>query len=94
MQAILLYGSETRVVLASITKRIKGTNKEFLKMVTGKRAKQLGDGTWEMPGEEGIREAAGTKLDSIYIDKLQATVAQWVVLCPFFRCVKGMQGMK
>ena len=56
------------VILASITKRIKGTNTEFLKMITGKRAKQLGDGTWETTGSEGIREAAGTQLDRIYID--------------------------
>ena len=53
-------------------------------MVTGKRAKQLGDGTWEMPGAEGIREAAGTQSDRIYIEQWQTTVAQWVALRTLF----------
>ena len=84
VQSILLYGSEMGVISASITKRIKGTNTEFLKMITGKRAKQLGDGTWETAGAEGIREAAGTQSDRIYIEQRQETVAQWVALRPLF----------
>ena len=47
--------------------KIEGTHTEFLRMITGKRAKQLEDGTWETPGTEGIREASGTQLDRIYI---------------------------
>ena len=38
----------------------EGTHTYFLQIITRKRAKQLGDGTWETPGVEGIREAAGT----------------------------------
>ena len=53
-------------------------------MVTGKRAKELGDGTWETPGAEFIREAGGTQLGSIYIEQQQATIAQWVALRPLF----------
>ena len=44
LQAILLYGSETWVLLASMEKRIEGTHTEFLRMITGNREKQLGDG--------------------------------------------------
>ena len=54
VQAILLYGSETWVLLASMEKRIEGTHTELLRMITGKRAKQSGDGTWEMLEAEGI----------------------------------------
>ena len=62
---------------------------EFLKMITGKRVKQLEDGTWETPGEEVIREAAGTQSDRIYIERRQATVAQWVALRSLFEvCVR------
>ena len=50
MQAILLYRSETWVLWESMSKRIEGTHTELLRMVTGKRAKQLGDGTWDTPG--------------------------------------------
>ena len=53
-------------------------------MITGKRAKQLGDETWETPGEEGIREAVGTQPDRIYIEQRQATVVQWVALRTLF----------
>ena len=38
-------------------------------MIMGKRAKQLGDGTWETPGAEGIQEAVGTQLARIYIER-------------------------
>ena len=46
VQAIILYGSETWVLLSSMVNRIEGTHTEFLKIVTGKRAKRLGYGTW------------------------------------------------
>ena len=55
VQAIPLYGSETWILSASMANRIEGTHTEFLKIITGNRAKQLGDGTWETTGEEGIQ---------------------------------------
>ena len=60
VQAIILYGSEAWVFLNSMANRIKGTHTELLRMITGKRAKHSGDGIWEMPGAEGIRESSGT----------------------------------
>ena len=55
VQAILLYGSEMWVLSVSVSNRIEGMHMEFLQMITGKREKQLEDGTWETPGEEGIQ---------------------------------------
>ena len=55
-----MYGLGAWVLSASMKSRIEGTHTEFLQMITGKRKKKLGDGTWETPGEEGIHEAAGT----------------------------------
>ena len=46
VQAIILYGSETWVLLASMEKRLEVRHTEFLRMITVKKAKQLGDGTW------------------------------------------------
>ena len=74
MQAIILYGSETWVLLASMTKRIEGSHTEFLRIITGKRASQLVDGTWETPVAEGIREEAGTQLTRTYIEQRQEIV--------------------
>ena len=45
VQAIILYGSETWVILASMEKKIEGTHTEFLKIIMVKRSKRLGDGT-------------------------------------------------
>ena len=84
MQEILFYGSETWVLSTSTAKRIDGTHTEFLQIITGKRAKHLGDGTWETTGVEGIQEAAETHLDRIYIYLRKASVAQWVALSPLF----------
>ena len=67
-----------------MAKRIEGKHTEFLKIIMGKIAKQLGDGTWETPGVEGIREAVGTESARIYIERRQSTVAQWVALRPLF----------
>ena len=52
VQVILLYASETWVLLASIAKRIEGMHTEVMRIITGKRANILGDGTWETPGAE------------------------------------------
>ena len=84
MQAILLYKLETWVLSASMVKRVEGTHIEFLQLITGKRSRRLGDGAWETLGAEGVREAAGTQLARIYIERWQGTVAQWVALRPLF----------
>ena len=84
MQAILLYGSETWVFSESMVKRVEGTHTEFLRLITGKRARQLGDGTWETQGTEGVQEALGTQLARIYLEQRQATVEHWVALRPLF----------
>ena len=41
---------------------------------------RLRDGTWETPGAEGVREAAGTQSARTYIERRQATVDHWVAL--------------
>ena len=55
VQAIILFRSETWVLSESMAKRIEGMHMEFLKMITGKREKQLEYGIWKTPGEEGIQ---------------------------------------
>ena len=95
VQAVLLYGSETWVLLASMANSIEETHTELLQMIMGKRLKQLGDEIWETPGAEGTREGLGNQSESIYIEQQQATVAQWVALCSLFEvCTreKGYEG--
>ena len=84
VQAVLLYGSEAWVLLASMANSIEETHTELLQMIMGKRLKQLEDETWETPGAEVTREGLGNQSESIYIEQQQATVAQWVALRPLF----------
>ena len=83
-QAILLYGSETWVISAAMERKVEGTHIGLLRQITGKRARRLGDGTWETPGAEEVREVAQTQSAMTYIGRRQATVAQWVALRPLF----------
>ena len=62
--------------------KLEGTHKEFLRMIMGKRANYLGDGTLETPGAEGIQEEDGTKSARIYIEQRQATMAHWMAILP------------
>ena len=71
VQAILLYGSFTWVIFAEMEKEVEGANTSFLRQITGKRARRIGDGTWEMPGVEVVREAAGTQLVITHIERHQ-----------------------
>ena len=84
VQAILFYGSKTWVLLVSIAKSVERTHTEFLIMITRKRERQLGDSTWETPGAEVVQEVEGTQLESIYIERHQENVAQWVALRSLF----------
>ena len=84
VQESLFYGLEMWVLLESMAKRIEGIHTEFLRMITGKKSKQLGDGTWDSPRTEVIRKKAVTQLARIYIERRQETVAQWVALHPLF----------
>ena len=54
VQAILLYGSETWVLSESMENRVEETHTDLLRLITGKRASQLGDRIWETPGSEGM----------------------------------------
>ena len=65
VQTILLYGSETWVILEAMKKKVEGAHTDFLRQMTGNLARQIVDGTWETPRAEVVREATGTKLEPI-----------------------------
>ena len=52
-----------------MTNMVEGTHTEFLQLITGKRVKELVDGTWETPGEKVLLEAVGTQSSRIYIER-------------------------
>ena len=67
----------------------KGAHVGFLRQVTGTKDQRLGDETWRNKGSDRVLQAAGTKPLWEYMNKSQATVAEWVALRPIFEvCAK------
>ena len=60
-QAVLLFGSETWVLLASMESKIEGSHTVFLREIMEKRLWEIADGTSEKPRAEVVQEAAGTQ---------------------------------
>ena len=54
----------------------------FLKQITGKRVVQKKDRTWRCVAAEKVLKKARTQSPGDYIDRRQATVAEWVTLHP------------
>ena len=61
-----MYSLETCVLFASGGRNVEGTHTGFLQNIMGERSWRLGDKTWEMPGVEGVQEAAGMQLMMTY----------------------------
>ena len=61
-----------------------GVPHDFLRQVTGKHTRMQQYGTWRREGDESVLKAAGTQNIRTYINRRQATVAQWVDLWPIF----------
>ena len=82
VQAVLLFGAETWVVLAAMLNKIKGVNVGFLRQVMEMKAQRIGDETCTQEGPDRVLQAAGTKPIREYINKRQATMEDWVDLRP------------
>ena len=93
-KAVVLYGLETLVLLVEMEKKIERAHSNFLRQITGKQARRLGDRMWETPQAEGVREALGTQSEMTNIGRRQATVAQLVVLRPLFEVCTREKGYK
>ena len=61
VQAVLLFGDETWVLLAAMINNIEGVHVVFLLQVTGMKARRLGDKTWTKEGLDRVLHAEGTK---------------------------------
>ena len=67
-----------------VKKRLEEINIGFLKQVTGNRARWQQDGCWRREGADSMLQVAGTQPLRTYIDRRQATVAEWVATRPIF----------
>ena len=69
VQAVILFGDKTWVLLEYMLKNIKGVHVGFLQQVTGMKAQRRGEETWTKEGPDRLLQAAGTKPLQEYIDK-------------------------
>ena len=59
VQAVLLFGSETWVLLASMLNKLEGVHVGFLQQVMGTKAQSLRDKTWTKEGLDRVIQEAG-----------------------------------
>ena len=57
----------------------------FLRQLTGNTATQHGGRTWRSAAEARVLKESCTHTLGTYIDKIQATVAEWVELIPILK---------
>ena len=82
VQSVLLFGAEGWVLSEVVSMKLEGVFVGFLWGITRQRAEQQKDGTWRQVEAETLLEKAGTQPLGTYIDRRQATVAEWVALRP------------
>ena len=68
----------------TIIQRLEGAHVIFLWQVTRKQAARRRDGSWHKVTEEAVLQGVGTQMLRTYVDRLQATVAEWVATRPIF----------
>ena len=74
-QAVLLFGSDTWLILAGKDWKIEVAHKCFISHITWQRSRQIADGKWEMPGTEVVWETAVTQSVMTNIGRRQAIKA-------------------
>ena len=84
LQAVLIFGAETWVLLVEMSRNLEGVHVGFLRQVTGQKSKWQREGTWRSAAESRVSKEAGTQTLGTNIDKRQTTVEEWVALGPVF----------
>ena len=91
VQAVLLFGKICGSCKRPQRSRYWGYT-QVLRQVTGKQVRRRRYGTFQGEGDERVLKAAGTQGVHTYIDRRQATVAQWVDLLPVFEVYERETG--
>ena len=65
-----------------MSRKLEGVHVGFLQRIKRQRVVQQKDGTWRQVAAGTVIEKAGTQPLGTYIDRRQATVAEWVALRP------------
>ena len=68
VQAVLLFGSETWVLLAEMSRNMEGVHVILLRQLTGQKAARQRDMTWRSMAAVRVPEEAGIQTLGTYID--------------------------
>ena len=82
IQSVLFFGAETWVLSEVMSRKLEGAHVGLLRRIMKQRSVQQKDGIWRQVEAETVIENTVTQPLGTYIDRSQATVAEWVVLCP------------
>ena len=82
VQTVLIFGEETWVLSEAISSNLEEVHMGFLNQITGQREVQQEDGTWRQVEEKKVLEKAESHSLGNYIERIHATVAEWVELRP------------
>ena len=63
-----------------------------MRKVTGKRTRRKNNGSWQQKEAKSVLKASGNQDVQTYINRRQATVAQWVALHHIFKVCVGETG--
>ena len=78
----------------AISRNLELVHMGFIRKMTGHMEKRQRDGTWRSEAVAKVLKEAGTKTLGAYIDKRQATVAEWVALRPILEIFYRETGYK
>ena len=84
VHVVLLFGSESLVLLSAIETKVEGTHTSFLCQITGRWAQWNPDGNWVTLAAGEIPEAVWMKSAATYIGLRKVSVSQWVELHSIF----------
>ena len=76
IQAVLLFGAETWLLLAPMAQRLEGVHVGFLRQVVKLKAKMLKDSSWHKLAADKVLQGAVTQPLQTYLDRSQSKVAQ------------------
>ena len=81
---LLLFGVETWVLPVPMARRLEVVHVGFPRQVNKLKAKSLKYDTWRNVSVDRMLQGAGTQPLHTYLDRRQATVAEWVALQTIF----------
>ena len=92
VQAVLIFGADTWVLLAVISRNLEGVHMGFLRQIMGQKANRQREKTWRSEAEEKVLKEARTHFLGEYIDKQEAKMAEWVLLRPILEVYNNETG--